>query len=96
MPGEFSKPSLGLLGCKDTQPSSLITNDSRSVTARRAWVPNHSMSPPLQNPKILECSRNSPTIDRTWMFSERPAMPGQTEQMARTMRSTLTPAWLAR
>ena len=56
----------------------------------------HSCSPPLAKPKIRECSRNSPTIERTRIRSESLGTPGRTEQIPRTMRSTSTPAWLAR
>ena len=55
-----------------------------------------SVSPPLAKPQIRECSRNSPTIERTEMFSEMPLTPGSSEQPARLMMSTRTPAFDAR
>src|SRR4051812_41673959 len=39
-------PPSGFLGLSDTNPSSLITNDQRSVKATRAWVPKNSLWPP--------------------------------------------------
>ncbi len=52
----------------------------------------HSPSPPFSKPQIRECSRNSPTIERTRMCSETPGRPGWSEQAPRTMRSISTPA----
>ena len=37
----------------------------------------HSCWPPLAKPKIRECSRNSPTIERTRIRSDRPGTPGR-------------------
>ncbi len=52
----------------------------------------HSGRPPLANIQIRECSRNSPTIDRTRMRSETPSTPGTRQQAPRTIRSISTPA----
>ena len=52
----------------------------------------HSGVPPLANPKIRECSRNSPMIERTVIPSERPGKPGWSEHAARLMMSIRTPA----
>ena len=43
-----------------------------------------SARPPLLKRQIRLCSRNSPTIERTEMFSEMPLTPGSSEQPART------------
>lgn len=60
-------------------------------------LPNHtSGSPPLPKAKIRECSRKRPSIERTRMFSERPATPGRIAQMPRTQMATGTPAMDAR
>ena len=56
----------------------------------------HSGSPPLAKLQIRECSRNSPTIERTVMRSETPGTPGWSEQAPRMMRSMSTPALEAR
>jgi hypothetical protein len=53
---------------------------------------NHWRSPPFSKPQIRECSRNSPTIERTRIRSEMPGMPGWIEQAPRTIRSMSTPA----
>ena len=53
----------------------------------------HSREPPFSNDQIRECSRNSPTIERTRIRSETPGSPGWIEQAPRTMRSMSTPAF---
>ena len=47
-------------------------------------------------PQMRECSRNSPTIERTRMRSETPGRPGWMEHAPRMMRSMSTPALDAR
>ena len=44
---------------------------------------------------MRECSRNSPTMLVTVIWSVLPGTPGTKQQMPRTIRSTRTPAWEA-
>ena len=48
------------------------------------------------NAKMRECSRNRPRIERTWMVSLRPGMPGRNAQIPRTTSSIGTPTCDAR
>lgn len=45
---------------------------------------------------IRECSKKRPTMDFTRMFSDKPLMPGRTQQIPRTTRLIFTPSELAR
>ena len=47
---------------------------------------------PLPNAKMRLCSRKRPTIDFTWMFSDKPGTPGRRQQMPRTTARMRTPA----
>src|SRR5829696_53175 len=68
------------------------TRRSRLRSMMSADPMYHSGRPALPNIQIRECSRNSPTIERTRIVSDTSGRPGRRHIAPRTMQSIWTPA----
>ena len=70
----------------------ISTRRSRFLGIQSALPMYISSLPSFSKIKIRACSRNSPTMERTSIFSESPGIPAFRQQIPRTTRWILTPA----